>query len=226
MTRNFQLIDTVTISNSKPGSISIAIDLNIDNNRCFDKSIVSEHFNNYFTNVDSTLVDQLPPSNGKYEREHFLDFCRSLSVNSSSFCFSEVSENNILSILYKLNSSKITGLDLLSPRFIKDGAKLIASPLTHILNLSLSTGEIPVNLKSAKVMPIYKKNSKMEAGNYRLISILNMISKLFERIVYQQLNTYLQTHNLLDEHQSGFKSSYSTETCLISLTDFLKTEAR
>ena len=73
-------------------------------------------------------------------------------------------------------------------------------------------------------MPIYKKNSKMEAGNYRPISILNTISKLFERIVYQQLNTYLQTHHLLYKHQSGFKSSYSTETCLISLTDFLKQE--
>ena len=113
---------------------------------------------------------------------------------------------------------------ILSPRFIKDDAKLIASPLTHIFNLSLSTGEIPVNPKSAKVMPIYKKNSKMEAGNYRSISILNTISKEFERIVFQQLNTYLQTHHLQYEHQYGFKSFYSTETCLISLTDFLKQE--
>ena len=74
------------------------------------------------------------------------------------------------------------------------------------------------------MMPIYKKNSKMEAGNYRPISILNTISKLLERIVHQQLNTYVQTHHLLYEHQSGFRSSYSTETCLISLTDFLKQE--
>ena len=213
-------LGTSTYCNSKSGTIG----LNIDNNICFDNSLVSEDFNNYFTNVSSTLVDQLPPSNGKYESEHFQDFYRSLGVTSNGFCFSEVSENNVLSILCKLNSSKATGLNLLSPRFIKDGAKLIASPLTHILNLSLSTGEIPVNLKSAKVMPIYKKNSKMEAGNYRPISILNTISKLFERIVYLQLNTYLQTHQLLYEHQSGFRSSYSTETCLISLTDFLKQE--
>ena len=173
--------------NCKRGSIG----LNIENNICFDKSLVSEHFNNYFTNVASTLAAQLPTSNCKYERQHFQDFYRSLDVTSNSFCFSEVSENNVLSILCKLNSSKATGLDLLSSRFIKDGVKLIASPLTHILNLSLSTGEIPVNLKSAKVMPIYKKNSKIEAGKYRPISVLNTISKLFERIVYQQLNTYL-----------------------------------
>jgi len=213
-------LGTSTQCNCKPGSIG----LNIDNSICFDKSIVSEHFNNYFSNVASTLVNQLPPSNGIYEKQRFQDFYSSLGVTSNSFCFNEVSENNVLSILCKLNSSKATGLDLLSPRFIKDGAKLIVSPLTHILNLSLSTGEIPENLKSAKVMPIYKKNSKMEAGNYRPISILNTLSKLFERIVYQQLNAYLQTHQLLYEHQSGFRSSYSTETCLIYLTDFRKQE--
>ena len=120
----------------------------INNNICYDKSLVSEHVSNYFTNVASTLVDQLPPSNGKYERQHLSNY-----------------------------SSKITGLDLLSLRFIKDRAKHIASPLTDILSVSLSTGEIPENLKSAKVVPIYKKNSKTEAGNYRPISILNTISK-------------------------------------------------
>ena len=213
-------LGTSTQCNSKPGSIG----LNIDNSICFDKSQVSEHFSNYFSNVASTLVNQLPPSNGLYEKHHFQDFYRSLGVTSNSFCFNEVSADNVLSILCKLNSSKATGLDLLSPRFIKDGAKLIVSPLTHILNLSLSTGEIPESLKSAKVLPIYKKNSKMEVGNYRPISILNTLSKLFERIVYQQLNAYLQTHQLLYEHQSGFRSSYSTETCLIYLTDFIKQE--
>ena len=68
---------TSTHCNSKQGSIG----LNIHNNICFDKSIVSEHFSNYFTNVASTLVDQLPPSNGKYESEHFQDFYRSLGVH-------------------------------------------------------------------------------------------------------------------------------------------------
>ena len=88
-------LGTSTHCNSKPGSIG----LNIDNSICFDNSLVSEHFNNYFTNVASTLFDQLPPNNDKYESEHFQDFYRSLGVTSNSFCFSEVSENNVLSIL-------------------------------------------------------------------------------------------------------------------------------
>lgn len=130
----------------------------------------------------------------------------------------------VLSILCKLNSSKATGLDQLSPRFVKDGAALIVSPLTHILNLSFKSGELPDDIKAARVTPIHKKNSKLDAGNYRPVSILSTISKLFERIVYNQLDDYLRAHKLLYEYQSGFRSAYSTDTCLINLTDYIKQE--
>ena len=115
-------------------------------------------------------------------------------------------------------------MDQISPRFVKDGAKLIASPLTHILNLSLLSGELPDDLKTARVTPIHKKNSKLDAGNYRPVSILSTISKLFERIVYDQLDEYLRAHKLLYEFQSGFRSAYSTDTCLVHLTDYVKQE--
>jgi len=74
---------------------------------------------------------------------------------TTSFKIKEVSESIVLKILQNLNPSKTTGLDLLSPRFIKDGADIIMLPLTHILNLSLVTGKIPDDLKSARVTPIY-----------------------------------------------------------------------
>ena len=78
----------------------------------------------------------------------------------------------------------------------------------------------------ARVTPIHNKNSKLDAGNYRPVSILNTISKLFERIVYDKLDKYmyLRTHKLLYEYQSGFRSAYSTDTCLVHLTDYVKQE--
>lgn len=71
-------------------------------------------------------------------------------------------------------------------------------------------------------MPIYKKNSKLKADNYRPVSILSKILKLFERIIYERLDKYLQVHHLLFEHQSDFRSSYSTDMQLVHLPDLPK----
>ena len=71
-------------------------------------------------------------------------------------------------------------------------------------NFNMAIGEISEDLKSIKLLPCYKTNSKLDASNYRQTSILNTIMKLFERIVYQQLDKNLQAPEMLYEHQSGF----------------------
>ena len=102
---------------------------------------------------------------------------------------------------------------------------IISKPLTHIVNISIQTGNIPDDLKMARVIPLYKKKSKTDAGNYRPVSVLSIISKVFERVVFNQLNKFLTDQNLLYELQSGFRSSYSTDTCLIHLSDYIKQES-
>ena len=124
--------------------------------------------------------------------------------------------------LVKLNSSKSTGLDELPARFIEDGAKVLKIPITCIVNLSISTSTVPEDMKIARVKPLYKKNSSLEAGNYRPVSILSIVSKILEKSVHSQLVTYLDHNNILYEFQSGFRSRYSTDTCLIHLFDYLK----
>ena len=76
----------------------------------------------------------------------------------------------------------------------------------------------------ARIIPLYKKNSKTHVGNYRPISVLSVISKVFERVVCMQLSDYLSENRLLYEFQSGFRSTYSIDTCLIHLTDYIKLE--
>ena len=77
-------------------------------------------------------------------------------------------------------------------------------------------------MKSARVIPLYKKNDKTEVGNYRPVSILSIISKIFERVVYDQVVGYLDDKKLLYSFQSGFRRGFSTETCLIHLSDFIR----
>ena len=96
--------------------------------------------------------------------------------------------------------------------------------LSRSCECSITTGSIPDDLKMARIVPLYKKNSKTHVGNYRPISVLSVISKVFEKVVFMQLSDYLSENRLLYEFQSGFRSSYSTDTCLIHLTDYIKLE--
>lgn len=74
------------------------------------------------------------------------------------------------------------------------------------------------------MIPLFKKGSKLDPGNFRPVSILCSISKIVERIIYEQIDSYLAEHNLLFDFQSGFRKAYSTDTCLLYLTDFIRKE--
>ena len=143
-----------------------------------------------------------------------------LQLNSVS----PVSEEFIYKELCNLNSFKSTGLDNIPSRFVKDVAKALTKPVTYIVNLSITSGIVPNQLKSARVKPLFKKNNRTEVGNYRPVSILCIISKILKKAVYQQLESHLIKNNLLYEFQSGFRSAYSTDTCLIHLFDHIKSQ--
>ena len=124
----------------------------------------------------------------------------------------------------KLNFSKGTRSDNIPARFIKDAASVLIKPVTDIVNLSIQTGIVPCELKNARVVPLFKKNKRSNVSNYRPVSVLSVVSKILEKAVYVQLEDYLVNNNLLYEFQSGFRSKFSTDTCLSYLTDFIKHE--
>jgi hypothetical protein len=83
---------------------------------------------------------------------------------------------------------------------------------------------VPEDMKNARVVPIYKKSCKTEAGNYRPVSILSVVSKIMERIMHDQLENYFSDYSLLYDFQSGFRPSFSTDSCLIHLSDHIRKE--
>jgi len=92
------------------------------------------------------------------------------------------------------------------------------------MNLSIDTATVPDEFKFAKVIPLYKKNSRLDPGNYRPVSILCNLSKVLEQIIYEQIEEHLIKHNAMYENQSGFRKAHSTDTCLIDLMDQIKLE--
>ena len=91
-----------------------------------------------------------------------------------------------------------------------------------MINSSLQTGVFPSNLKIGKITPIHKKDEYNIFENYRPISILPTLSKIFEKIVHTQIYDYFQSNDLLFASQYGFRPNHSTESAAIDFVDFLK----
>ena len=118
--------------------------------------------------------------------------------------------------------NKAAGLDNLPTSVLKDTLPLIVKPLCHVLNLSLAQGKIPEAWKLARVSPIFKGGDVTDPLNYRPISVLPVMSKVLERLVFNQLYKYLNDNNLLTDSQFGFRPKFSTLLALITITENIR----
>ena len=113
-------------------------------------------------------------------------------------------------------------MDKLAGKFLKDGASILVNPITQICNLSIKLSVFPQKCKTAKLTPIFKKGSKTEAENYRPISLLPLVSKIIERIIHNQVENFLNSHNIIYKYQSGFRVGHSTGSCLSFLSNKIR----
>ena len=104
---------------------------------------------------------------------------------------------------------------------LKDAAVVVAKPLTRIVVESLSQGTVPCEWKYAKITPLYKKGMSTDMDNYRLISVLPVVSKVLERVVHHPLHSFLNEHKLLSPFQCGFRRNHSTEFAAIAFSDYI-----
>ena len=119
--------------------------------------------------------------------------------------------------LCKIPSTKATGLDGMSVKIIQQSLPHIAAPIATIINQSIQLGMFPQLWKEASVTPIHKGGNQTDPCNYRPISILPILSKVFERHIQASLNFHLERHNILHPHQSGFRARHSCETALMGM---------
>ena len=143
------------------------------------------------------------------------------SATSDFSAFAEVSNDTVLKVI---QASKPTtcATDPLPSSLLKKHADVITNLVTRIINQSLVQNTFCDNWKQATVQPLLKKSGlETTLNNYRPVSNLSFISKIAEKIVVSQLNTYLSNHNLHSNHQSAYKQCFSTETALCALTNHL-----
>ena len=181
-------------------------------------------FKDFFSTLADNLVTNLPPAPMRFGLASVRQYYEAiLKLPSSKFKFSLVSEDTIFQLLKGINEDKAAGLDNLSGKFLKDGATVLAKPISQICNLSIKYTLFPTDCKVAKLKPLFKKGSKTKPQNYRPISLLPLISKIIEKVVHDQTQKFLDDNNILYRYQSGFRKCYSTDSCLSYLNDKIAT---
>ena len=93
--------------------------------------------------------------------------------------------------------TKAAGIDQISGKCLKDGARVLAKPISELCNLSMALGSFPSACKIAKVKPLFKKGLKADPLNYRPISLLPLLSKVFEKVVLDQTEEFLSLNKIL-----------------------------
>ena len=165
----------------------------------------------YFCNVPSELASDLPKTDRLASSY--------VSRKKCTFHFTKVSEMKVFLLLDSIDCKKSFGFDKIHPFLLFSAALEIFRPLTYIINLSLEQGVFPDSLKIAKVIPIFKQGSRSSCNNYRPISVLSALSKIFEKCILNQLKFYFMTEDILVSNQYGFRSGSTTTDCLVELMD-------
>lgn len=175
-----------------------------------DQAKICDIFNDFYINIAKDIGNQTEytdkdnPSLKAIEKSH-------------TFNFEQVTTDNVTNKLKNLKINKSAGVDNIPPKLLKLVATELSPSLTAIINMGLKTSTFPEDLKKAQVTPIYKKNDALAKSNYRPVSILPSLSKIYEGIIADQLNSYFNP--IFSPHLGAFRKGYSCQSALLTMIE-------
>ena len=186
------------------------IQLKVDTKIIVEPYEVANTFANYFSSVGSTLESNLRNSDQcPYSR---------VDRNANTFAIFPVTQQEITNIILKLKTTR-TDPNKISVQVFKSVGNLVSAPLTKIINNSFLAGIFPECLKMANITPVFKKENKQLVTNYRPISSLPFISKIFERCMANRILSFFNKFKLFSDKQFGFLKNKSTKDAICHFTE-------
>ena len=203
-----------TIINKKTKSSAYPEHFTDSNGRIIsDKKRAANEFNNFFVNVGPNLADKIR------QEKNCSIFDYMGPANETCMFLDPVDEQEVLNTINLCKTKNSEDCNNLSMKVVKSIAKTILQPFCHICNLSFSVGSVPDNMKTAKVIPLFKSGNKSLFTNYRPVALLPQFSKILEKLFCKRLNKFIEKCNLIAENQYGFRSSRSTSSALLELVE-------
>ena len=188
-----------------------------------DNKGVSDTFNEYFASIASSIGFKDSVCSGKAAIEKHKYHPSVMKINEtyggrfSSFDFVPICENDIRHKLKNIDIKKATGYDKIPGKLLRLAHNELASPLTFLINTCMGRHIYPGVMKFAEVSPIYKKADNLVKNNYRPVSVLTILSKLYEGVMNDQLHGHFST--IFNDLLSAFRRGYSCQALLIKMID-------
>ena len=194
--------------------------------------VVANEFSGVFSNAVSKLDIPPIPSNEVPDGYDAIDNAilkykdhpsiKRIQVEMSSiiegvFDFEKVSEGDIIKLIKKLNPNKSTTFQHIPGKILVEYADVVNCKMSELINNNIEENSFPDVLKSADVNPVFKKKDRTDAENYRPVSVLSYTSKVFERVLYDQVNFKMK--NILSKKLCGYRKGYSTQHAIISMIE-------
>lgn len=175
---------------------------------------IANHMNSFF----ATVADNTLSHNKSLKLVQTITRVNNPPI-TQKLSFSTTNENEILHIINTLKPKTSAGDDEFSAKVIKQCKNEIVTPLTNIINKSLTQGKFPNKLKLSKIYPKYKSGPTNDVTSYRPISLTSTFSKILERVALTRLLTHLNHNQLLTARQHGFIKNRSTTTAIAQLIE-------
>ena len=181
-----------------------------------DPKIICNEFNDYFSNIaEKILQSEKHPVIKTFEK--YLN-----EPLGNSFVYESCSPAEVLLLINQLNPNKASGPNGIHTKILQLISKPISIPLSKLFNISILNGTHPEKLKLANIIPIFKKGSRLKVSNYRPISLLSNLNKIFEKIMFKRISSFIEKYDILFDLQFGFRSKHSTSHALISITEKIR----
>ena len=206
-------LKSLGLPNKKISSLNICLE-NKDG-LLFDSFSIAETFKKYYSSLAESLVLKLPKPPNDFGTESVNNYNEKYNLKEK-LILTNIQSDKVLKKLKNFDETKASGIDDLSRIFLKDGAKLLTTPITQLCNLSISSRTFPDACKIAKLKPLFKKGTRTDPKNYCPISLLPLISKVLEGAIHEKTTEFLDKHKILYKFQSSLgKTIQPIFACLI-----------
>lgn len=171
---------------------------------------IAEVFNEHYSKIGKTLAEKINlPANFSNPKKYT---CK------ASVYLAPITEQEIADTIKTMKTKTAPGPDRITVEILKSLTAIITPYLTDLFNEMIRQGTLPDLLKSAIITPVFKSGDKTLQINYRPISVISNVAKLLEKIIKNRLINYLEKHNILSQHQYGFRTNRSTQDAIMEVT--------